>query len=71
METPSGVLLETTIVRYVTFGAALIMAMGLLLYQYYVRSMINRGDVSALTYLILPIYNMVLPIDVLVSVAGS
>jgi vacuolar-type H+-ATPase subunit H len=32
--------------------------------------MISRGDVSALTYLVLPIYNMVLLIDVLASVAG-
>jgi hypothetical protein len=70
MEPPSSVLLETTIVRYVTFGAALAMAMGLLLYQYYVKFMISRGDVSALTYLVLPIYNMVLLIDVLASVAG-
>jgi tRNA A-37 threonylcarbamoyl transferase component Bud32 len=70
MEPPSSVLLETTIVRYVTFGAALAMAMGLLLYQYYVKFMISRGDVSALTYLVLPIYNMVLLIDVLASVSG-
>jgi tRNA A-37 threonylcarbamoyl transferase component Bud32 len=69
-ELPTGVVTVTTIVRYVTFALALAMALGLLVYQYYVRFMINHGRTESLTYLVLPIYNMVLMIDIIASVVG-
>lgn len=67
---PTQVETVTTIVRYVTFSVALAMALWLLMYQYYVRFMISHGSTEALTYLVMPIYNMVLVIDIVSSVTG-